>query len=130
MFNQLHSIANQELFEKHLCNHSSHYENMDDFHYERKPSHATSKLTPFAGSQDEWDTKEDTGKSMKNTMYILRYAKRISRANALSNSKKITPVVLTIIELCLSEDISQSVSQSVSQWNVLFNGFFLIIETC
>ena len=36
----------------------------------------TAKSTPFAVSQDEWDTKEDTGKSMKNTLYILRYAKR------------------------------------------------------
>ena len=34
------------------------------------------KLTPFAVSKDEWDTKEDTGKSIKNTLYVLRYAKR------------------------------------------------------
>ena len=26
MFNQLHSTANQELYEKHLCNQSGHYE--------------------------------------------------------------------------------------------------------
>ena len=26
MFNPLHSITNQQLFEKHLCNQSSHYE--------------------------------------------------------------------------------------------------------
>ena len=25
---------------------------------------------------NEWDTKEDTGKSMKNVLYVLRYAKR------------------------------------------------------
>ena len=50
--------------------------NMDDFHYEGKPSHATTKSTPFAVSKDEWDTKEDTGKSMKNVLYVLRYAKR------------------------------------------------------
>jgi len=24
----------------------------------------------------EWNTKDDTGKSMKNALYILRYAKR------------------------------------------------------
>ena len=30
----------------------------------------------FAVSKDEWDTKEDTGKSMKNALYVLRYAKR------------------------------------------------------
>jgi len=27
-------------------------------------------------SKDEWDTKEDTGKSMKNALYLLWYAKR------------------------------------------------------
>ena len=47
----------------------------DDFHYEGKPSCATTKLTLFA-VKDEWDTKEDTGKSMKNALYVLQYAKR------------------------------------------------------
>ena len=50
--------------------------NMDGFCFEGKPSCATAKLTPFAVSKDEWDTKEDTGKSMKNALYVLRYAKR------------------------------------------------------
>ena len=50
--------------------------NTNEFHYERKPSRATAKLTLFAVSKDEWDTKEDTGKSMKNALYVLRYAKR------------------------------------------------------
>jgi len=49
---------------------------MDDFHYETKLSNATAKLTLFAVSKDEWDTKEGTGKSMKNILYILWYAKR------------------------------------------------------
>ena len=48
----------------------------ENFCYEGKPSSATAKLTPFALSKDEWDTKGDTGKSMKNALYILRYAKR------------------------------------------------------
>ena len=43
---------------------------------QRKPSCATTKLTLFTVSKDEWDTKEDTGKSMKNALYILRYTKR------------------------------------------------------
>ena len=128
MFNPLHSILNQELFKKHLCNphipkerngasHPSYInyrlksevsitlccwlcstrytavriknclkstseiktatmKNTDDFCYEGKPSHTTTKLTLFAVSKDEWDTKEDTGKSMKNALYVLRYAKR------------------------------------------------------
>ena len=50
--------------------------NTDNFRYERKPSCATAKLIFFAVSKDEWDTKDDTGKSMKNALYILRYVKR------------------------------------------------------
>ena len=48
--------------------------NMDDFRFEGKPSRATAKSTLFAVSKDEWSTKEDTGKSMKNVLYVLRYA--------------------------------------------------------
>ena len=47
--------------------------NLDDFRYKRKPSRVTVKSTPFAVSKDEWDTKEDTSKSMKNALYILQY---------------------------------------------------------
>ena len=50
--------------------------NADNFRYEEKPSCAIAKSTLFAVSKDEWDTKEDTGKSMKNALYVLRYAKR------------------------------------------------------
>ena len=50
--------------------------NMDDFHYEGKPSRAITKSTIFAVSEDEWDIKEDTGKFMKNALHVLRYAKR------------------------------------------------------
>ena len=76
MFNPLHNITNQELFESTSAIKSSHYENMDDFRYEGKPSRATAKPTLFAVSKDEWDTKEDTGKSLKNALYVLRYVKR------------------------------------------------------
>ena len=51
--------------------------NMDDFHYEGKPSHAIAKSTLFAVRKDEWDTKENIGKSMKNALYVLQYAKRL-----------------------------------------------------
>ena len=45
---------------------------MDDFHYGgNHASHATTKSTPFAVSKDEWGTKEDTGKSMKNALYVV-----------------------------------------------------------
>ena len=82
--------------------------NTNDFHFEGKPSHATAKLTPFAVSKDEWHTKEETGKSMKNVLYV---PKGTSWAEATSNSEKIKPVALAVIELCLSESISQSVTR-------------------
>ena len=46
---------------------------MKNTHTHRKPSCGTTKLTLFTVSRDERNTKEDTGKSMKN---VLRYAKR------------------------------------------------------
>jgi len=39
-----------------------------------KPSCSTTELTLFTVNKDEWNTKEDTGKSMKNVLYILQYA--------------------------------------------------------
>ena len=61
LFNSLHSSTNQELFEKHLCNKSSHYEKYGQFLVtQRKPSRATTKLMLFIVSKDEWNTKEDT----------------------------------------------------------------------
>ena len=81
--------------------------NTDDFRFDGKPSRAQTKSTPFPVSKDEWDTKEDTGKSMKNALYILRYVKGTCRAEATSNSEKINPVALVVIELCLSEGISR-----------------------
>ena len=62
--------------------------NTNDFHYKGKPSHATA---PFAVSKDEWDTKEDTGKSMKNALYTYcGMPKGTSWAEATSNSEKIS----------------------------------------
>ena len=49
--------------------------NMDNLHDEGKPSCAITKLIFFSVSKGEWDTKEDTGKSMKNALYVLWYAK-------------------------------------------------------
>ena len=42
--------------------------NTDDFCYKGKPSHATDKSTPFAVSQDEWDTKEDHEECIVHTV--------------------------------------------------------------
>jgi len=70
----------------------------------------TTKSAPFVGSKDEWDTKEDPGKSMKNVFKYSGMAKGTSRAEAMLNSKKINPIALAIVELHESEGISQAVS--------------------
>jgi len=68
---------NQEVFEKQLCNQSSHYEKYRKFSItQRKISHSTTKSTLFAVGKDEWNTKEGTGNSMNNALYVLQYAKR------------------------------------------------------
>jgi len=43
---------------------------------QRKPSHATTTLTLFTVSKNEWNTKEDSGKSLKNALDVLQYANR------------------------------------------------------
>ena len=53
---------------------------------------------------------------MKNALYVLQHAsmpKGTSRAEAMSNSEKIKPTALAVIELRLSEGISQSATQLV-----------------
>ena len=77
----------------------------------------------FPVSKDEWDTKEDTGKSMKNALYTrpdctyCGMPKGTCRAKATSNSEKIKHVALlrAVIELHLSEGISQSVTYLLCQ---------------
>jgi len=36
----------------------------------------TTKSTPFVVSEDEWDTKEGPGKSIKNVLYVFQCTKR------------------------------------------------------
>jgi len=60
---------NQEVFEKHLCNKSSHYEKYGQFPLHKgSQSHATTKLMLFTASKDEWNTKKDTDNSLKNAL--------------------------------------------------------------
>ena len=61
-FNYFQLGTYQDLVENHLYNQGNHYEKYGRFPLcmQRKPSHATSKLTIFAVSKDEWNTKEDT----------------------------------------------------------------------
>ena len=42
-------------------------------HHMLKPSHAITKSTLFAVCKDKWSTKEDTGKSIKNTLQPVFY---------------------------------------------------------
>ena len=76
MFNPLHNNTNQELLKSTLAIKIATMKNTEDFCFEGKPSRARAKSTPFPVNKDEWDTKEDTGKSMKNALYVLWYAKR------------------------------------------------------
>ena len=47
--------------------------NMDDFRYAKEAITCNHQINV---SKDEWSTKEDTGKSLKNALDILQYAKR------------------------------------------------------
>jgi len=45
---------------------------------------STTKSTLFVVRKDEWDTKEGTGKSMKNALHVQRYDKRHLSVEKLS----------------------------------------------
>ena len=47
MFNPLHSITNQELFEKRLCNQCSHYEKYGRFPLQREAITHYRKINTF-----------------------------------------------------------------------------------
>ena len=64
---------------------------------------------------------------MMCTLYALQYDKGICQAKAKSNSEKIKPVALTIIELHLSED--KSVSQKSLNKNFMAEAFSIVLKT-
>ena len=86
MFNPLHSSTNQELFESTSAIKIATTKSMGDFCCEGKPSCATAKSTLFAVSKDEWDTKENAGKSMKNALYVLQAPVRPKQRRAVKKS--------------------------------------------
>jgi len=59
-----------------------------NFHCERKLSCAITKSTVFAVSKDEWDTKKDFGKSLKNALYIEVCKRHISGRSNVEQRKK------------------------------------------
>jgi len=69
----------------------------------------TTKSTLFVVNKDEWYTKEGCGKFIKNALYVQWYGKRY---HSTSNSEKIKPATLAIVEL--SEGIRQASKQLVS----------------
>ena len=71
------------------------------------------KLMLFVISKDEWNTKEDTDKSLKNVQQHVYCGvpKGTSWAEAMSYSENIKPVALSTIKLRWSEGIRQLVNQ-------------------
>ena len=63
-------------FEKHLCYQGSHYEKYGLFRYVKEAITCNHQINVFTVSKDEWNTKKDTGKSIKNAVHVLWYAKR------------------------------------------------------
>ena len=63
--------------------------NTDDSRYEEKSSCATAKSTLFTVNKYEWDTKEETGRSMKNASNVLQLGmpKGTSWAELMLNSE-------------------------------------------
>ena len=103
--------------------------NTNNFHYERKPSRTTTKLTLFTIGKDEWDTKQDTGNSIVCIAICQKVPLKPKRRRVV---KKVKSLALAIIELRLCEDISQLLTQSVSQSleNSVKDIFLNSIATC
>jgi len=77
MFNLLYSSMNQELFENTSAIKVATMKKIRTISItQRKPSRTTTKSTLFTVSKDEWNTKEDTGKSLKDALHVLRYVKK------------------------------------------------------
>ena len=88
---------------------------MDDFPFEGKPSCATAKSTLFAVSKDEWDTRRTLVSPRRMHCTYSGMPKGTSRPEVTSNSEKIKPVALAVIELHLSEGITQLLTYLLSQ---------------
>jgi len=101
---QLHSSINQKLFEKQLCNQSSHYEKYRQFPLHKGAITCYQLINTFAFSKDEWNTKEDHEKCNVRSVVCQKAPLRLKQC---WTAKKIKLVALVVIELRLSEGISQ-----------------------
>jgi len=72
-------------------------------------------------SKDEWDTKEGTGKSMKNALYVQWHGKRYLLGWSDVKQQKIKSVALAIVELRESEGIRQLVRRHIQTDFGMFN---------
>jgi len=106
VFNSLPTSTNWEVFEKQLCNQSTQYENF----LLQRGNHHMQPLNQhfFLSAKMNGTQKEGTGKSMKNALYILWYAKGTSQVKVTSNSEKIKCIALANVELCWFEGIRQA----------------------
>jgi len=73
MFNPLYNSTNQQSFKKNFCNQSNHYENYRRFSLQMEAITCLPQNQHFVM---KWDTKEGTGKPMKNVLHVQRYGKR------------------------------------------------------
>jgi len=88
----------------------------DNFHCKWKPSQAYLNSL----GEDKWETKEDTGKSIKNTLYIQwcgnRHLSGWSDVEQWKNQVHILSSCWVMLVWRISYLVSQSVNQSVSKW--------------
>ena len=89
--------------------------NMNDFHYEGKPSCATNKSIFLLSAKMIGTQKRTPVSPLGMHCMYCSMPKGTTRFEAMSYSEKIKPVALAVIELCLSEGISHSVTQLLIQ---------------
>ena len=117
MFNPLYSNTNRELFEKHLCNQSSHYEKYGWFPFRREAYHVLPLNRHFSLSAKMNGTQRRTLVSPWRMHFMYcSIPKGTSQDEAMLNSEKIKPVAVVIIELHLSEGISQLLTDALQNF--------------
>ena len=94
---------------------ANYYEKYRQFPLWREAITCYCQIETFRCQQIEWDIKEGTGKSMKNALYVLQYAKRQLLGQSNIEQWKNLTCNLAVIELHLFEGIGHAISQSVTQ---------------
>jgi len=101
MFDLLHSSTNQEMFEKHLCRKVATMKNTDDFSLHTKEAiMCNHQIKRFSLSAKMNGTQRRTLVShWRMHCTYCGVPKGTSQAEATSNSEKIKPIALAVIEL-------------------------------